>query len=115
MRQPRLHLRVVQAERFDRETGETETEEAAEKPPVTPVVAEALRSLEGAAIQGQQTTETQCHAEDVHDQLVEEIVPAVMKVIGTVVGDPKQRRPDRENEETTEKKQVQERAERFAL
>ena len=82
---PRLHLSVVHAERFHRETGQTKGKENSEQPPVAPVMAQARLAAKGTAIHRKETAEAEGDAEDVHRQLVNEIVPAVMKVIGAVV------------------------------
>ena len=96
-------------------TGETEREKNPEQPPVAPVVTEARRPLKGAAIHGQNATEAECHAEDVHRQLVDQVIPAVVKVVGPIVSDRQQRGADGQHDEATEEQQVEESAERLFM
>ena len=115
MRQIRLYLGIMKAKRFHHETGETERKQQPKQPPVTRIVTQASRPSKGAAIHGQQTTDDECHAEYVHRQFIDEVVPAVVKVVWPIVGDRQQRGADRQHNEATEEKQVEERAERLAM
>src|SRR6476646_9559673 len=77
---PGLHLCVMHPKRFHHEAGQTESEENTKEPPVSPVVAQARFTRESAAIHREKTADAECDAEDVHRQLVNQIIPAVMKV-----------------------------------
>ena len=66
--------------------------------------------MESTAIHGQKTADDECDAEDVHRQLIDQIVPAVVKVVWAVVSDCQQRRADRENNEPAEEQQVKQSA-----
>jgi hypothetical protein len=50
-------------------------------------MSEAGRFTEDAPIECEQTTKDECHPKDIHGQFINEIIPAMMEVIGTVVGD----------------------------
>src|SRR5438128_9127937 len=75
----------------------------------------ARLTLKGTAIHCQQTTDNECHAEDIHRQLVDEIVPAVVKVVRPIVSDSQQRGADGKYHEAAEEQQVEQRAERFFM
>ena len=61
------------------------------------------------------TTDDECHAEYVHRQFIDQVVPAVVKVVWAIVGDRQQRGADRQHNEATEEQQVEKSAERLAM
>ena len=92
----------MHAQRFHQKTGDAERKQQPQQPPVTRIVTEGRRPVEGAAIHCQQTTDDECHAEDVHRQFIDQVVPAVVKIVRPIVGDRQQRGADRQHYEPTE-------------
>src|SRR5436305_10252447 len=76
------------------------------KAPLTP---------ESAAIHRQQTADDECHAKDVHRELVDQIVQTVVKVVRSVVGNTQQNCADGQDNKPTEQQQVEQSAERLAM
>ena len=92
----------MHAQRFHQKTGDAERKQQPQQPPVTRIVTEARRPVEGAAIHCQEATNDECHAEDVHRQFIDQVVQAVVKVVRPIVGDCQQGGPDRQHDEATE-------------
>ena len=78
-------------------------------------MAEARLAVERRGDTSRADSREECHAEDVHRQFVDEVVPAVMKVVGAIVGDRQQRGADGENDEAAEEQQMEKRAERLLV
>src|SRR5215831_15058668 len=75
----------------------------------------ARLTLERAAIHREQATNDERHAEHVQRQLIEKIVPAVVKVVWAVIRDSQQNRADREDNKSAKEQQVKKSAERLAM
>src|ERR1043166_4948045 len=72
-------------------------------------------TFEPAAIHRQHATDDECHPEDIHRQLIDEIVQTVVKVVRPIVGYHQQCSADRQHDEPAKQKQVKQSAERFAM
>src|SRR5262245_33043457 len=78
-------------------------------------MSETRRPLKRAAIHGQNAAEAKGHAEDIHRQLIDQVVPAVMEVVGTIVSDPQERGANGQHDEATEEEQMKKCAERLLM
>ena len=74
---------------------------------------EARLAREGPPVERQQAAHDERHAEDIHREFVEKVIPTVMEIVGTVVRDAEQRGADREHHEPAEKQPMEQTAERF--
>src|SRR4030095_8233501 len=78
-------------------------------------MSEARRPFKGTAIHGQNAAEAKGHAKDIHRQLVDQVIPAVMEVVGTIISDPQERGADGQHNEATEEEQMKKCAERLLM
>lgn len=110
-----IDLGIAKAEGFKEEAGESEGKEEGENEPVSGLVSEAGGADAPAAVEGEEATEAESNAEDIHGQFIEQVVGALMEIDWALIGDGEEGGADGEDDEAAEKEDVEDGTERLAM